>query len=485
MLRKYNLSTAILTLFSVLAVLLPINNLISQILTNKLHLPDLFLLWKEVIVLILIGLMYTQVFQKIQTKTAPLNILRNTFIYLIISSGIIINSLIHSIPIREIFLGFRVELLWVGLFVATYTWLKTVTISYQDVQKYILKPIYLGFFFVLTLVIGSHIFSPQAFYTFLGYSNGWDSINSTILESPICHSIDAAGNGCRLAGGFSNPNNFAAYLVLILPVFVLGLTSVFQAKSKKLVIAYSSIIIAILIMLGLSYARFSWLVLIIIGLLGLLGLLALWINKLHNTPLKNIFKTTYTLTLLIPFLLVFALGLINQNVSKINFLPSFLTKTNSTIDHYKQTTLAIDAIQKKGADLIFEGYGLGQTGPIAKPQYKDVMSSTFAKENIEISNRLGIKPFEVGVPENWYLQLILNGGWMYFLLYMLLIFPAIKPIFGIYKSTQINQKNYLIALGFFGIFIANLFLHVWESPTVGYYMSIVLLVNQNIKSDYR
>jgi hypothetical protein len=482
MLRKFNLSTAILTLFSVPAVLLPVNNLISQILTNKLHLPDLFLLWKEGIVATLIGLMYVQVLQKLRAGNMSWKVLINTFIYIVISLGIVFNSLINSIPLREIFLGFRVELLWVGLFVATYTWLKTVTISNQDVQTYILKPVYLGFFFVLTVVTGSLIFSPQIFYTFLGYSNGWDSINSTILESPICHSIDAAGNGCRLAGGFSNPNNFAAYLVLILPIFIGGFISSFQAKSNKISIAFAVIIFSILIMLGLSYARFSWLVVVLICLLASQVFL---MQKFRHPNLKNILKTTYTFTLLIPMLLVFALGLINENVNKLNVLPSFLTKTNSTIDHYKQTTLAIDAIQKKCADLIFKGYGLSQTGPIAKPQYKDVMSSTFAQENIEISNRLGIKPFEVGVPENWYLQLILNGGWIYFLLYVFLIFPAIKPIFGIYKSTQINQKNYLIALGFFGIFIANLFLHVWESPTIGYYMSIIFLMYQDRSPNYR
>jgi hypothetical protein len=270
--------------------------------------------------------------------------------------------------------------------------------------------------------------------------------------------------------------------VLVLPIFIVGFISSFQAKSNKISIAFAVIIFSILIMLGLSYARFSWLVIVLICLLASQVFLK---QKFQRPILKNILKTTYTFTLLIPMLLVFALGLINENVNKLNVLPSFLTKTNSTIDHYKQTTLAIDVIQKKGVDLIFKGYGLGQTGPIAKPQYKDVMSSTFAKENIEISNRLGIKPFEVGVPENWYLQLILNGGWMYFLLYMFLIFPAIKTIFGIYKSSQINQKNYLIALGFFGIFIANLFLHVWESPTVGYYMSLILIIRNNnlIKTD--
>jgi hypothetical protein len=482
MLRKYNLSTAILTLFSVLAVLLPINNLISQILTNKLHLPDLFLLWKEGIVATLIGLIYIEVLQKLRAGNMSWKVLTNTLIYIAISFGIIINSFINSIPLREIVLGFRVELLWVGLFVATYSWLKTVTISNQDVQKYILKPVYLGFLFVLTLVIGSLIFSPQIFYTFLGYSNGWDSINSTILESPICHSIDAAGNGCRLAGGFSNPNNFAAYLVLVLPIFIGGFISSFQAKSNKISIAFAVIIFSILIMLGLSYARFSWLVIVLICLLASQAVL---MQKFQRPILKNILKTTYTFTLLVPMLLVFALGFINENVTKLNVLPSFLTKTNSTIDHYKQTTLALEAIQKKGTDLIFKGYGLAQTGPIAKPQYKDVMSSAFAKENLDISNRLGIKPFEAGVPENWYLQLILNGGWIYFLLYVFLIFPAIKPIFSIYKSANINQKNYLIALGFFGIFIANLFLHVWESPTVGYYMSVVLLLSQDMKSDYR
>jgi hypothetical protein len=467
---KIKSTKTILRLFGILAVLLPINNLITQVAINLLHLPAVFLLWKEFMAVLLIVFVYIEVSYAFKSNQVEKKIFIPTVLYITAVMSALLSSVSNQIPLKEIMLGFRVELLWVGLFVATFTWLKSAILSTNDIVKYIKTPVYIGFGFVFTLVVASVVLTPQTLYTSLGYSNGWESINNTLLESPICHSIDAAGSGCRLSGGFSNPNNFAGYLIFILPLFIIDFIEYLGSKSYLKACLFGAILFIILLMLGLSYARFSWLILIISLILGI----TLYLEaKFKSGIINNGLKINYILFLVLPILIIPAFGLVSANISQLNFLPSYILKTESTLDHYKQTFFAGEVVKNRALDLVFGGYGLGQTGPIAKPQYKDVILSKFATQNSTLSDKYGIRPWEVGVPENWYLQLILNGGILYFFIILYLIYPALKPLVD-YKRT--NIRSYLLGLGFYGIFVANLFLHIWESPTISYYFSILYIL---------
>jgi hypothetical protein len=479
MLNRIISQKSIVILFSVLAVLLPINNIITQVSTNLLRLPNVVLLWKEALVIILIILMAVSIVRAYQNKETNLKVLTPIFVYCGLVFLALVSSIIHSVSVREIALGFRVELLWVGLLACTVAWSESVSLDREFIKKYLIRSLYGGVFLVLVVTMLSQLFGAQSFYTWLGFSNGWESNGQTILESPICHSIDAAGNGCRLSGGFSNPNNFAGYLLLVLPLFVVGAINSYKKGLRQFQWANFAIIWAILMMILMTFARFAWLALMVEILLGL----CIWLyRKQQKTSIKKIFLFVYGAFFVLPFILIGLLYSVLLSPSNNLTLPDFLTKSNSTIAHYKQSKIALDSIFRKGTDLAFTGYGLGQTGPIAKPQYKDVMSSEFAVQNADIAQKYGVRLWEIGVPENWYLQLILNGGWVYAGLYILLIGSILYPLWSV-QNSDFQYEPFLFCLGLFGIFLGNTLLHIWENPTIAYYMSIITLLIHTSRSN--
>jgi hypothetical protein len=154
-------------------------------------------------------------------------------------------------------------------------------------------------------------------------------------------------------------------------------------------------------------------------------------------------------------------------------LPSFLVKEGSSSDHFKLTTIATDVISRDGINLIVKGYGLSQTGPAAKSEYIDFNISNFVIINKDIASRIGIPEYNMSVPENWFLQVILNGGFLYAFIYFIIIALSIAGLMGKNYSTQI------LLISLLSIIIGNLYLHLWESVTINIYYSLILLYYRN------
>lgn len=331
--------------------------------------------------------------------------------------------------------------------------------------KYLTISIFLGFSFVAVISSSTLIFGQNKILKPLGFGNTKQGLVTT---APICQVIDFGSEDCRLSGTFSTPNHFSGYLILILPIFIITLSYKTKAciKTKKtlhenILISFLSIsIFLILIFIYTSYSRFA--------LLGLLAWFLFWfVSKFSKKFIgKKITILTQSLTILIP-LFIGIIG-INLPVEVTQKLPLGLGKPSSTIEHQRHTGASLD-ILKESPKILVTGLGLGSSGPAAKSEYQNLATENNLYKNFSyISFRWYIIPERITIPENWYLQLILNGGIIYLILNMTLILYVFKNHLN--KNTN---KNLHISLAFFTIILGNLLLHLWENQTIALYWTII------------
>jgi hypothetical protein len=431
-----------------LLAFLPISNVIVYFSTNILKFSPLITLWKECL---MFGLILSLLFC---IKFSIRNMLLILSLVTIIGIGIY-SSFINIIPINQIIIGFRFELLWVILLVL-------VMVSNAIELKYFEPGIIIGFLFILLLSILSFIIGEDKLLSNLGFVNGWGNsgqeliVNAQLFKTPFCHSTNGGLTDCRLTAGFSSANNLAGYLLMVLFYFIYKFNAVKSKKYYYLILSFITITL-----LFFTYSRFA-----IIALLFSVIIFAIfYINKIP-VMLK---KVLIGLTLILPFLSVIVLQSVYENKSITSRLPSFIVKEGSSADHFKLTSIATEVIKRDGPKLILSGYGLSQTGPGAKSEYIDFNLSNFVKKNKDIAANIGIPDYNMSVPENWFLQVILNGGWIYGLLYFVLITFSISGLLGNKYNIQI------ILISLLSIIIGNLYLHLWESVTLNIYYSIFLL----------
>lgn len=452
----------ILTLSVFLLAFLPITHFMGLIITDVLGLPEFLLLWKELLVGVIILLQLWVVAADADRDLKP------GFLYVAVVALGVGSSIIENVPLRELLLGFRVELFWVAFVASTWMWLKSSTKYLKKNlhvwDTYIMRGVVVGFALVNILSAGSLVFGPVDFYTSLGIEGGWERVGEVRLQSPLCHSVDTIGDDCRLTGGFATPNNFAGYLLLILPIFLVEAYSSYLTKERQKVAIWLGLSGWIVVSIFLSYSRFAYLSLGMMALL--LGYKAIQIKfrKNHSELQKGLI-----ILLSIPVVLLAIFLSIGYQEIIDSPLPTSLTKPGSTIDHYKKTKANYEAALNKFPEILVKGYGLGQSGTIAKPQYKDVEATPIVEENLEIAAKYEIKPWEFPVPENWYLQLVLNGGLLYALFYVMLISRPLKYLWGD------SKRIFILSLGLYTIFVGNLILHIWENPVISIYFVLMLL----------
>ncbi len=481
-----------------LILILPFNHLLTQVLNYYFKIPQTITLYKEFLFIVLILIMLFQVIQSL-TKNNSESKVNNILSHSILKTSLIpiislisllffglISTLRANLSLKYWLLGFRVELLWVCLLGVGIIWIKQIKpqIQIQKILDYT-KLSYLG---VLGIAIFSNIVGIEKFYNILGFQNGWES-DGLVLESPICHGFGVDGV-CRLTAGFSTPNNLAGYLLLVLPVLVIIYNQNKKIRSRKLWNLF--LIVSCLACIYLTYSRFA---LLALGLGGLWFLKNYFYNHFYSKTrlykVSNIFNKINRILnwglLLMPigFLVIF-LQLVS-NTGLINNLPPSISRLGSSNGHYKLTSLSVEVISTRFSSLILQGYGLSQTGPIAKPQYQDVLNTKFVLENQNLANKYSLPAYEISIPENWYLQMWLNGGLVYLIAFLVLLSNGLWPLF---NSRSMNQNSSLfdyklfLVISIFMICVGNLFLHIWENPVITFYFTIwVLVINVTKTND--
>jgi hypothetical protein len=482
MLSFNKLSSWVITGLAVLAGLLPINNVLSQFFVIRLGLPALLTTWKELLV---IGICLVMIGQILyiwkKTRLSGKEILRSSWLiilYIVLVILALASSVVNQVDVRGLILGFRVELFWLGFFVVSSIWVKTIS-SYGDQNlgtwvRRILQGAMIGLG-IVTLVSGLIlIFGGSTILPNLGFGDTWSTEDQLTIESPTCHRLDESGT-CRLTGGFPTPNHFASYLLLALPLFF-----TFALRNPRIKKWYIVVlgILGMIAMLLFSYSRAAWVALA--ASVGILGLL--WLGKKLSSQISA--KITIGISIAAmaaPIILwVGLLGLEAQ--TDTSMLTNILGRPLSTNAHAKRTLASVEILEQNPDRLVF-GYGLGQSGPTSLAQYGLSVESEFAQENQTIAQEFGIKPYEIGIPENWYLQLVLNGGLLYAIGYIIILFIPLRELLtsmNIYlvdkKSTSSNMESIIYGLAFYGIVLCNLVLHVWSNQTVALYWGIVYVV---------
>jgi hypothetical protein len=469
----------------ILLVLMPVQNVIGQIMTGFLGLPAAVLLWKEGLLILLGGLMFVVTVRSLfknEFKPSRLRLLAPVTVYAGIVLLAMVASFVNQVPLRELALGFRVELLWVGVLAVGFSYVLKFKNQLDIVHTWLKMNktgIYIGYFILLVVILASLAVGQTRLFGGLGFSDGWGTSDNLVLDSPLCHSIDSAGNGCRLSGGFASPNYLAGYLLLIWPYFLLNLFTTwkngvgrFTRKIFWLELVFAA---SIPVWLVLTYARFALLaVMAMAGLAIIIAILQRPGKTIRNTKwLKTLLRSTGIAIFSFPLIFLTTFMLIGYSPALLNSLPGFLAKPGSTLGHYKQTSAALEIVTTK-QNIWLIGYGLGQVGTVAKPQYKNVENTKIVQENLDVAQKLNIPPYELPVPENWYLQLVLNGGVVYAGLYLGLVGLVLLPIFLILlKNKALGAEVWVLSLGLYGIFVGNLFLHIWENQTIAIYFVLL------------
>ncbi len=494
-----------------LAAILPIQNWLISFLIIKLGLPEWVSLWKELLVsILLIYFLSTLVLEWISKKahfrlplTWPLLLVVGITVLVFISS-----FWVNQIPLTYFLWGFRFELWWLWLFAVTSVWLQYFPLDKQFLDQ-LTKAIYLGFLLCGLLTIASLVWGQQTvnhFWQSENYNSQLSQRNITWARlNQNCHVIDYGIDNCRLAGPFSTPNHLAAYLLLVLPVFLVNLKLTWRQKpwkletrktfaDKWLLARFIWEILAIVLIISfvaLSYARFAWLAIVAFGsVITITYLQQRWLPKI--AILTWVTKLGFLISLLVPILIgAIAVNLTSEQLNALP-LPTELIKPSSTSLHARHTNASLE-ILTSNLDKLWFGWGLPVAGPAAKQEYIDHHQNPMVMANSKVAYKYGLLPPDLAVPENWFLQLIFNGGLIYFLAYSTLV---LRPLITTWKHawqqwskiTWLTWTNLVFGLSFFGVILGNLLLHLWENQTVAIYWTITwfyYLTLTNLKIDFK
>jgi O-Antigen ligase len=483
-----------------LAAVMPIQNVLVVFGVNVLGLPNWIALWKEVLVIILLGLMSYDLFKNNSfTKIKDIWFLA---IFDVLNVLVLVSSFVfNQVTFSQFVLGYRFELFWLWLWVIGFVWVSNLKITpvtlcqplvrgnFAFIKKSLLKGIFLGFGLCLILTLGQ-LTIGQNFVEFFGYTKSETELAAGKINSPICHSIDFGVDSCRLSAPFSSPNHLAGYLLFMLAFCLYNAVKINEFDNLKKVFAelknanfglaqvvHSIIALAtqlyflplsILVsgLLFLTYSRYSLIVLVIFWVFAIL-----FFFRSNVQVVSSKLKSLVVLILL--FTLSFSLLVTSFDptwASKI--LPTFLAKPSSSIEHYRLTAVSLD-ILKSDPKILITGLGQGASGSSTK--YFRADQNVIFNKYADLSYNWFIKPERISIPENWYLQLVLNGGLMYLLVYLFILLFPLCILFKSNNSKSELFQNLFVFLVFFGIIIGNIFLHLWENQTIAIYWTLIYL----------
>ncbi len=245
--------------------------------------------------------------------------------------------------------------------------------------------------------------------------------------------------------------------------------------TKKISLIYLILVLLNLWLLFLTYSRSAWIAGILIFGVGLLyTVFNVWKTN-YNLMKKSLCpldislrkgRTIRTLFFKISMAVILLILGFSLTITSINpdaytrFLPTFLAKPSSTIEHYRLTAVNLE-ILGTNPDILLTGNGLGQSGPAAN--YFDLSENTIKKNYGQLTYKWFINEDRIVIPESWYLQLVLNGGLFYAFIWLVLVTVGLWNF--IPNIKEFDPKLFL-QLGLLGILVMNLFLHIFESQAV-------------------
>ncbi len=268
-------------------------------------------------------------------------------------------------------------------------------------------------------------FLPQDFLVQFGYSPDFSTFDP---HGPIsyCQKISFTDT-CRLQSLMSGPNQFSAFLLLILPLyFFLAAHSYGRRKNIQRNASFrafgATMFVIGLFCLFFAYSRSSWGGALISFAVGFIILFRekRWFSRF-----------------LVSSLILGLLAGISVFVFAPEFIHDVIIRGSSTQGHFERSRDGIEHIMMHPW-----GTGLGDSGPASARFYE---------------NNVGF------IPESWYLQVGIDTGFPGLILFLMILFFLGRELL---KSK--DWRGQALFVGLIGISIMAIKLHSWESSEVAY-----------------
>ncbi|PID87326.1 hypothetical protein CSB07_01990 [Candidatus Gracilibacteria bacterium] len=407
--KNTNLFT-IITKF--LVIILPFYVIISLFLTNILHIPMAGFFIKEFALVLLFG---SLAFEYIKDKKIPKFDLLDYLVFSFILYGVII-TFANGLGLKSIIFGGRYDFMFLVVMLIFKNSGNYLKISLKKLLELFL---YSGFFAILLSSIFKFAIGEKYLlnFGFVNYSGSWIYSGGV----PNYHGLEATGIK-RFQGIFDGPNPMAYFLIIYSFIFL------YMQKNKKEYYVFLSLAVLFWFLI-LTYSRSA-----LLGVFSSIGLIFL-------LDFKRLFKKyKKTLSILVFLALIFSLvfGYIFRDSFK-----NIILRHGSTSGHFERMEIGLKRFAKKPL-----GAGLAEAGPAFRSIYPDKQTK---KDEVYY------------IPESWYIQILIEGGIIYFLLFLAILLLILKGLF---------FESKIIFSMFLAILVMNVFLHIFEST----YLSILLFI---------
>jgi len=405
-------------------------------------------IWKEAIVLVLFILLVIEIIRTKQYKKLKLEAL-DYFILAYFLLGLI-TGLLWTKNLYHIFVGAKYDF----SFLALYLCIRNFNFNTEQV-KMIIKWTLTAIITVVLFGFISYFLLPANFMTVFGYlpvAGGQSWIPGGAL--PMYHTVGIDGVLIRLASTFSGPNNYSFYLLFAVPFLLFKnyktpektswfqkIKKYFSIKEKDKSKFFLGFMFTIaFISLLLTFSRSAYL-----GLAAIIFTGALILFKS-----KRLFWTIITSAFVFLFIGIGAIYVSSPNTFNQIFL-----RASSSSGHFDRTVSAFyESLEYPW------GEGLGKAGP-ASCYFPDEFGGCL-------------------IPENWYLQVALEMGYLGMLIFIIIIVMILNKLYNKYKKEQ-NYLSLSLFLTIIGLSVASMFLHAWEdaSTSLTVWALCGLLLNNN------
>ncbi len=407
--KNTNLFT-IITKF--LVIILPFYVIISLFLTNILHIPMAWFFIKE---FALVLLFWSLAFEYIKDKKIPKFDLLDYLVFSFILYGVII-TFANGLWLKSIIFGGRYDFMFLVvmlIFKNSWNYLKI------SLKKLLELFLYSGFFAILLSSIFKFAIWEKYLLNFWFVNYSWSWIYSGWV--PNYHWLEATGIK-RFQWIFDWPNPMAYFLIIYSFIFL------YMQKNKKEYYVF------------LSLAVLFWFLILTYSRSALLWVFSsIWLIFLLD--FKRLFKKyKKTLSILVFLALIFSLvfGYIFRDSFK-----NIILRHGSTSGHFERMEIWLKRFAKKPL-----WAGLAEAWPAFRSIYPDKQTK---KDEVYY------------IPESWYIQILIEWGIIYFLLFLAILLLILKWLF---------FESKIIFSMFLAILVMNVFLHIFEST----YLSILLFI---------
>lgn len=302
---------------------------------------------------------------------------------------------------------------------------------------------YITLMFFIQAVIGFLLIFvfPKNFLVQFGYSPNVAIGNGIWLADAKLPAAQIIPGGLvRAQSTMSGPIQFAAYLLVLLGLYL--------ARFKGLLKARNIFFVMALVLLFLTFTRSAW-----IGLVIMLMTYAIskkWLSK----------KVIITITLMLVFLISGFLSLSSYSKPFHNFINSTIYRPSSSAEHQQ----SVKRIWSEIPEIGFWGRGVGKSGPASLRAY----------------------PKTPRAVENTYLRFYEELGVIGFLIFIWLLLALLKKT--LRNSPDTDQLNIDIfrfggGLAVLGISVAALFSDTWTEAIPMLYLGVILGVGLPIQKD--